>query len=364
MATPSQIKFAKLMFGKSERLSSYKKIASLVGNGIPIDQALTQLYKRASKNGTKNEEPQAIVFGDIIVGIRNGKSLAESMRNWAPVNERMIISAGEKSGDLVVALRSVCEVSESSSKMMGAVMGSVLYPIALLAAAIGVLMMFGIKVIPMFAKVSNPEEWGGAAYSMYWVSEFVKGPWLWVDLGVLFAAVITIIVTLPTLRGPIRVKLDRIPPWSTYRIFMGSGFVLSLSALIKAGVPLQKALLELRANANPWLKERIDGGINGAKAGLNLGVAFDRAGHGFPDKEIIEELIIYSNQSGFDAALEIIGREWLIGGVKVVESQAAILNGVAKMLMGLLVAWIVYGTFALQNQIADSVQRMSSGGHH
>lgn len=362
MATNLERKFAKLLFTEGKRLSVYRRLASLVRNGTNVDDAVAYLYKRASNNGAKPGEPDAVVFSDWLNRIRNGKPFSEALGEWAPISERMIIAAGEKSGLLVENLLSVCDVVESNKRMKRAVISSLFQPVMLCLASIGVLMMFGYKVIPMFAQISSPETWKGAAYSMYLASSFVKSIWLWVFLGSIVVGVVLIIFSLTRLTGPVRVVLDKIPPWSTYRLWVGSGFILSLSAMIKSGEPIQRSMQDLRKTASPYLRERIDAGLAGLKMGQNLGIALEKAGHDFPDREVIEELVIYSNQSGFDAALEIIGRDWLEKGVKVVETQSAVMNGIAKGLMGAVVAWIVVGTFGLQDAISDSVTSMSRGG--
>lgn len=354
-------KFAKLLFTEDARMAIYKRLANLIKNSTPLDKALEYLNKRASKNFTKPKEPLAVVLDEWMRNVRNGRPLSQAMGDFVPDNERMIISAGEQSGDIVSALMSVVSVVDASKRMRKAVLGAVFYPLFLFASAIGVLILFGIKVIPMFAKVSKPEAWTGGAYQMYAVSNIVNSWMLYAFLAVCFAGIIATLVSLPTFVGPVRVKLDKIPPWSTYRIWVGSGFIISLSALIKAGMPTQKALISLSNSANPWLKERINAALVGIKTGVNLGVALERAGHNFPDEEIIEDLIVYANQQGFDVALEIIGREWLENGVTTVKRQADAFNGVAKGLMGAVIGWIVYGTFDLQNQITDAVTRMGSG---
>lgn len=358
MSSPTNKKFAKLLFSEEKRLKVYRKLASLIKNGTGVDDAVDYLYRRASQNGKNPGNADAVVFGDWLRHIRNGRPLHEALHEWAPNGERMIIAAGERGGALAANLTAVCEVVESNRKMRGAILSSVYYPVMLMAAALGVVSMFGIKVIPMFAKISNPETWSGAAYSMYVVSQFVTSIWIWVFFATMIGLLWAVLWSLPRLCGRPRVYLDKVMPWSIYRLWVGSGFIKSLEALVRSGEPIQKAMMELRKNASPYLKERLDAGITGMKAGHNLGVALERSGYQFPDKEIIEDLVLYAEQSEFDVALEIIGREWLANGVKIVEARANLLNVMAKAAMGLVVVWIVYGTFGLQNTMSDAMTSM------
>jgi type II secretory pathway component PulF len=361
MATQFERTWAKLFFTEGKRLSIYRRISSLIRNGTNVDDTIAYLYKRASKNGTKPGEPDAVIFNDWLGKIRNGKPFSTAIADWSPSSERMIIAAGEKSGMLPDTLSAVCDVVESNKRMKKAVLTSLIRPLILAAAAVGVIMLFGIKVIPMFAMVSKPQTWELSAYALYLASQFVTSNWLYVLLAAIAAGFIGVIYSLPRLTGPVRVFLDKIPPYSTYRLWVGSGFILSLAAMIKSGEPIQRSMQELMKTASPYLRERLKAGLDGLKMGNNLGISLEKAGHDFPDREVIEELVIYSNQSGFDAALEIIGREWLEKGAKVVEAQAAILNVLATLLMGGVVIWIVIATFSLQNSFSDSISRMSQG---
>lgn len=356
MATDLERKYAKVMFSEKDRMALYRKLAALNSNGVPIKDALVNLYKRVSRNGAKKSDPKAIVLSEWIAGIANGKSAARSMGDWIPSSERMIIEAGERGGALPDSLASVEKVASGAQEMRKAVLGGLFQPVMLFIAAIGVIALFGVKVIPMFSTVSSPETWSTLAYSLYVASEVVKSIWFYVILGSIIGFAFFIIMTLPYFKGKNRYYFDKIPPWSIYRLWIGSGFILSLSSMVKAGIPIKQALTDLKKQASPYLAVRIEAGIRGLREGSNLGEAFAKSGYGFPDEEIIDDLIVYSSQGDLDAALEKIGNEWLKEGVKVVQLQSAIMNTVAKTLMSLIVVWITMGTFDLQQSISDAVQ--------
>ena len=103
-----------------------------------------------------------------------------------------------------------------------------------------------------------------------------------------------IVITFPYWKTNGRSAFDKAPPWSIYRIFTGVGWMLSLSALVKAGTPVSKALRMLRADATPYLLYRIDRTLIFVNNGDNLGDALYKTGEGFPDNEIIGDLRIYA----------------------------------------------------------------------
>lgn len=350
-----EVWFAKRSFNGDVRNKFYKKLSSLLKNGVPAMQALEMLYSRASEQGKNRGAPLAVVIESLMHRVKSGGSLASAMREWVPTAEAMLLSAGERSGALEEAMISSIEVMDSNNRMSAAVKGGLAYPAILMAAAIGMLFLFGTKVIPEFARVASPDKWQGVAALMFTMSQLVQ-VWTIPFLGGIVGFVVALTVSLSRVTGSIRVKMDSIPPWSIYRISVGSGFMISLSALVKAGVPIEKALQELKATSTPYLAERIQACIMGLRSGVNFGEALNRSGHKFPDQEIIDDITIYSTLGGFDKAMETVAREWLEKGVEGVQAKAKALNSAAMAFMAGVIGFLVYGMISIQQIIASSVQ--------
>lgn len=347
--------WAKSQFSSSKRVSFYRKLAKLMSNGVQILEAMDMLYKQASKNGTRKTEPLALVIDDIRIRLKNGSRIAQSLHGWVPTSEEMMISAGERSGAIESTLNGVCEAIEAGSRMKSAILSGIFYPTILLLAAAGVMALFGIRVIPQFAKISSPDSWTGAAASMAVMSHIVSTYGILI-IAAIVAALTAVIYSLPRLTGPVRVTLDKFPPYSLYKLWVGSGFLLSLATLVRAGEQAEKALLLMREQSGDWLRERIDGCVTGLRAGYNVGEALDRTGFQFPDQEIIDALSIYAKLSGFDDAMQTVGEEWMETGVAKVQLQSAVAKGVATLMMGGVVAWMAFGLFAIQQNLTSAIQ--------
>jgi type II secretory pathway component PulF len=151
------------------------------------------------------------------------------------------------------------------------------------------------------------------------------------------------------------VVFDRYPPWSLYKIFTGITWLLALSALVKGGVPVSVALTSLRKDSSKYLKERIDGALFHIKNGENLGQALGKSGLEFPDKQIIADLKIYSELDNFEEALDKLANEWLEESVYMIEQRAEIMNMVAMLSVSGIIAWAVFATFDMQDQITSSM---------
>src|SRR5690606_1735213 len=143
------------------------------------------------------------------------------------------------------------------------------------------------------------EQWTGVGAHMAIMADYVNS-WLIPTIGALLAMIAVIVWTLPRWTGSARAIADRYPPWSIYRLTAGSGFMLAVSGMVKAGVPIPSILRLLQRGASPWFAERVSMTLFYVNNGLNLGDALYRTGFGFPDPETVKDLRAFAAFDGFD----------------------------------------------------------------
>ncbi len=326
-------------------------MAKMLSNGLPLLKVLEELRDRASNQGKKPSEPLAVILDDCRRGVQNGRLLSEALEGWVPKAEQMILMAGEQSGRLEGTLLSVVAVVQANKKINAVIVGGLAYPVAILFLVLAYIYLFGTKVIPQFTMLMDPAKWHGAAKSLYLMSMWVQQWMLYAVIGV--AAVLALVfVSLPRWRGNVRIVLDRVPPYSIYRLMAGSGFLMAFAALQAAGVTVEKSLMRLSNMAQPWLRERLDGALLGVRSGLNCGEALRNAGYGFPSQEVIDDLCVYAEYKGFAEALKLMADEWMEQGVEVISLRMKMLNGFAIVAMALVIGWLVIGFFGIQQEIA------------
>lgn len=349
-------KFARFMFklDTKGRRRLWLKLAKLIGNGVPILQALETIHNRRIASGGKSH-PQTIAIGDWMIGIRNGERLSPMLDGWVGDDERMLISAGEQSGTMEKALQSASRVMEARSQINSAVFNGLAYPFVLIILAFGVLYLFGFKIVPAFSRIAPPEKWTGLARAMIEISLFAQH-WLWLLAIIMVATTTAFFISLPRWDGPMRIRLDRYAPYSIYRVMHGSTWLIGLSALVEAGLRIETALQQLSSTASPWLRARIDGCLRGTRSGLNVGEALGRTGYEFPDREIIDDLGVYSSLSGFDTALSLLGKEWLEESVAQIKGRMGVVFGISLLLVGVLIAFMVGGMMNMQLQMSHMLQ--------
>ncbi|MBC7413963.1 MAG: type II secretion system F family protein [Herminiimonas sp.] len=343
--------WAKAQLSESARLRLYRKIAKMLANGLPLLKILEDLRDRASQNGIRPHDGMAIVLDDCRRQVQNGRTFGEALEYWVSDTERMIISAGEQSGQLESTLHGVIEVVQAGKKIKAVIISGLTYPIAILILIVCYLHVFGTRVIPEFAKVLDPATWHGSARSLYVMSLLVQ-QWLVYLVAALILAAALLLYSMPRWCGNLRVMVDRVAPYSIYRLVVGSGFLMAFSALQHAGITVEKSLVRLGDMAQPWLRERLDGALLGVKSGMNCGEALRNSGYGFPSRELVDDLCVYAEYKGFSQALKTLADEWLEDGVEAITMQMKVLNGVAIVLLAVVISWLVTGFFGIQQEIA------------
>lgn len=337
----------------SDRLAVYRKLMALMRNRFSLMDALDRMYQITSKDGKNPNDTMALAVTHWRRSLQNGESFSVALRGWAPSSELLMLSVGDIA-NLELALANTIKVVEGMNDMKAPVINAIAYPIFLVCMVILLIWGVGAFLVPPMVEAVPNLVWTGLAKSLVDLSYFVgKHPiFLFSALPILFSI---IIVTFPRWRGRMRSRFDKAPPWSIYRIFIGVGWLLSLAALVKAGTPVSKAMRSLRADASPYLLYRIDRALVYVNNGDNLGDALYHTSLGFPDDEVVGDLRIYAELDNFPDALERLSDDWLKSSVRDIDQKAAVLNSLAILLIAVIVAWVVLGTFAMQEQMVSGM---------
>ena len=337
-----------------DRLQVYRKLGALLKNRFSLMDALERLYNIASKDGKDPSDSMAIATANWMQRVRNGNSFSEALQGWVPSTEILMLSVGDVAS-LELALQHTVRVVEGMNKMRSLVFGAVSYPLFLMAMVC--LLIWGVAkymVPPMVSAVPNLH-WTGVAKTLVDMSVFVdKHPLLL--FAILPTIVVLVTITFPNWKGHSRAWVDNVPPWSIYRIFIGVSWLLALSALVRAGMPVSRAMKALGgSDASPYLRYRIERALMYINNGDNLGEALYHTQLKFPDPEIVGDLRIYAELDTFPEALENLANGWLESSIHDIDNKAGILNSVAILMIAAVIGWVVWGTFAMQEQMVSGM---------
>jgi type II secretory pathway component PulF len=356
--------YLKSLFGTRQRIEFYKSLSLLIKNGVKLHDALSDIYNIYSDNGQNPNNIQAIVAQECLLGISEGLRFSDTLAKWTGYQEHMLIAAGEETGKLIDgkdyqgAFNKAIDVVNAMGAVRGAIMKASLYPSVLFAEGVFLLNKVATDLVPKLAQSTNPETWNGPATLLRMIADTVTNYGLSTLLITLALFVVTII-TLPYLRGSLRLFLERIPitPWAIYRTFHGSTFLLNVGVLQSSGIKLNDAMAKLGHRASPWLKERIDAILYGINIGNGLGQALYKAGYDFPDKKAVQFLRVISGKDGANEEIEQFGKDWMKDSVGQLEGVASSLLTGSLLAIGALMLIVIAGAAGMTDSMIQGMNR-------
>ena len=338
-------------FNAKARQRLYYKLAQLLRNGVSLDRALEQISRIEEK---RKHKATAAVLRRWRSSIENGVNFGQTIAPFVPPSESLLLETGGNSGRLQESFLNAAESVGQQRRVKDAIVSAGAYPALLIVVLIAALVLASYNIIPAFGEVLPVEQWQGTAALLAKVTAAIREYGL-IMFGILVAFIMLISFSMPRWTGRTRLWVENIAPYSIYRMWQGSSFLLSVASLMASGVKIDdNSMRRLGARASPYLQERIRAIARQLTAGLNLGDALDRTGYSFPESELIDDLRIYATLKGFEENLSTITREW-VGDVegKVVAAMK-VLNTVALVLIAVTLGVLISSIFGVVQQIKDS----------
>jgi type II secretory pathway component PulF len=338
----------KFEFGADKRYKFYMKLCQLLENGVPLDTALGQIEAIAGR--TRSSVLPAL-YRRWRNNIANGMNFGQCLAPFIPSSEAMLIETGANSGKLITSLQNAAQSIEQQGKVKKAIITASAYPMVLVAMLIAALLLSSYKVIPTFEEIIPIEDWQGVSYAVAVTAQFIR-EYAFMVFVVVICLVSLIFYSLPRWTSKRRVFFDNFVPWSLYRMWQGSSFLLAISSMMGAGVKLDDVSLgRISKQADPYLKQRIRSLTRFITAGENLGDALYKSGYNFPDEEIIGDLQIYAKLRGFDHNLIWITRSWVDSLVERVTMTMKVVNTVVLMLIAVVIGCLIMSFYDVFQQI-------------
>lgn len=333
---------AKRKFSKSpeKRLKVYDKMRSLVSNTMTVNQVINKLLAR-KKPSDLYMQPDAAFLNNVSEGYRKGYSLADTVRGWGDAGEIMLIRSGEETGKIDLALSRTIGMMEKMIGMKKAVKAEITYPIVLFIMLFVIVIGFAKFMLPILTQFGDPEEWDIIAQALYYFSTWMSDNWIFVVLFVMgFIQLIS--YSLPRFTGPIRDSLDKIPPYSIYKSIQSGILLISVGSLMQSGIPFRKALENIREEATPYLKLKIEEIIENIDRGMDNGKSINTKFIG----KIGDDIEDYASGANIEAAMEKLGDNAINDTLETIKTQSSIARIISIALVAGFVLWI-YGAFVL-----------------
>ncbi|HEY1397127.1 hypothetical protein [Roseateles sp.] len=228
----------------------YYDLAGALEDRVPLYTILRKLEARARRRSRGDQ----LLYRRMLQAAMGG-SLARALQGVVPPTELLMIDALQGGGDerLSQGLHFLSGTVEKVDGMFRAVRKAVAYPLLLLGAMTGILVVFSLHAVPVLADLIAPERWPPLGRALYGLAWAIRHHGLILGAALLAAGGL-FLWSLPRWQGRARRWLDRHPPFSLYRDFSGAMLVISLSSLMRAGVSLRASLERAGRFSAPWMR--------------------------------------------------------------------------------------------------------------
>lgn len=340
-------------FGGKARASLYKKLSAYTQNSVKITDAIVSLNHKYEDMGS----PLNQIMEIILERFEAGQSFSQAISEFIPAEESLLIKAAELDGRLHIGLQMSCDLIKNKNKIKSSLIGAITYPAVLGMLFCVIMLVVSLKVLPQIAMVLPAEKWTGMLGVLHIVSSFITSVKGFITLFLLVLLFVATILSFSKMTGRIRVFLDKLPPWSIYRLVIGSSWLFTFSTMLNAGMKTTDILGQMIKNSedNRWLVERIQAIKDSMTSGMSTGEAMVSTGFDFPDKEIVYDLEVYSTMPNFGRNLQELAKDWITEGIEKIEAQAAVINVVFILFIMVLVGCVLMSISSLQQQITQNM---------
>ena len=324
-----------------DRVLVTRQLATLVGAGLPLDEALAAVAQQAEK-----QHVRALVMA-VRSRVLEGHSLAASLGEFpASFNAlyRSTVAAGEQSGFLDRVLENLADYTERQFEAWRNVEMALLYPVVLFFLAlliVGALMVF---VVPDMIRVLD-----NMGRELPWTTRLLIGASAWTQQwwwALLLGCGALVLAGQRLLRRPLlRLAWDRqklgLPLLRRItRAASAARYANTLSILNGSGVPLVEAMnIASEVVANSWLCQLLRDAAQRVSEGTSLRAGLEGVGH-FPP--MLLHMVASGEASGeLDAMLDKVARHQQAEVERVVTTLVALFQPLMLLLMGGMVMFIV-----------------------
>lgn len=333
------------------RIRLYRKLSMMLRYGVTQTEALDRLWGIATQQG-RRQTSLGTILDEWRAAQRNGPvALASAVKRSIPAAEYGLINTGILNGRLDQTLDSTILLSSGVQRLTRTARTQLTYPALLFFGALGVFWFIAAELGPIFDTLDLGAPLTGLAAVLFTIAFFIRDFAPVIFLGIV-GIISAFIYILPRWTGPQRSRVDGTFPFSLYRSYHGTAFLLSLSAMLASGEQLQVALSHIARHANPYVRERVQRALYWVNQGkTNIGEALHHSGLGFPDPEIIGDLRVFAGLPRFEATLHNLANEWLDDGIQRLTAQTNILKNATLVVIGLAIMLIYLGFYDLVSQI-------------
>ena len=350
---PALSSFLQERVGVQEVATATRQLATLVGAGIPLVEALTALIDQVDHPRLKS------VWSEVKQRVNEGAGFGDALSAHPTIFSGLYVNmvrAGESSGALEVVLNRLADFTESQAELRSKLIGTMVYPLLMVIMAFAVVGVLLIFVIPKIARIfeSQKATLPLPTRLLIGASSFTKDWW--------FVFVPAIIGAIYLARRYINSPRGR-PHWDQFiltapifgplvRMVAITRFCKTLSTLLGSGVPLLAAFdIVKNVVQNQVLLQVIEVARDCVKEGESIAAPLKRSGQ-FPP--IVTHMIAVGERSGtLEEMLSNVARSYDVQVDARLRAMTSLLEPLLLVFMGAIVAMIVFAVLLPMLQMSS-----------
>lgn len=323
-----------------------RQFTSILNAGVTVVEALNMLAdqtqnKTLVKTLRKTSE-----------SVQQGETLAASMAKHPKVFPEMFVNmveAGEVSGSLEEAINRMGTQFEKSAKLAGIIKKAMIYPIAVIAVALVVLIVMSTAVVPKFAEMFEGmgADLPGSTKAVMALADFLINKW-WLLIIIVAATVAglklfgktdkgkevfgTIAIKVPII-GQVNIKTQ------------SASFARTMSTLVSSGMGISQSLeITAKAMKNILFKRALIKAKQEVEQGVNLSVPIRRA-KVYPT--LVPNMIAIGEETGnIETMLDKVAEYYEEEAELATQSMSELMQPIIIVVLGGIVGWMVMAMYS------------------
>ncbi len=332
-----------------------RQLSTMIDAGLPLVQCL-QILAKQQDNSTFRK---ALI--EIQTDVESGTTLADSMRKHTKIFDNLyanMIEAGELGGILDTILSRLANFKEKSMALQKKIKGAMTYPVICLAISLLILVVILVFVIPVFVEMfaSLDSELPAITQLVVDMSDFVKGNFIYIGLGVMFCVYVFKKI-YKTDKG--RFRMDafflRAPiVGPLIRKVAVAKFTRTLSTMLQSGVPILEALQVVAKTSGNMVIERSVYRVSDAIAeGRPIAEPLEETGV-FPNM-VVQMINVGESVGALDTMLEKIADFYDDEVDQAVENLTAMIEPLMMVFLGGMIGGLVVAMYLPIFQMAGNI---------
>jgi type IV pilus assembly protein PilC len=332
-----------------------RQLSTLIDAGLPLLRSLNILHAQLKPSKLRD------ITEEMIEDIQAGTTFSEALARHPKVFDRLYVNmvrAGEIGGMLEVVLNRLADYAEKRQALKRRVRGAMIYPIAVLIIAAGVVGFLMVRVVPVFAGIYKDfgGDLPGPTKFLVLVSDFMVISW-WLLLVYISGTLIffKILFKIPIVqRGRDHLVL-KIPMIKSLVVKIAvARFSRTLGTLIASGVPILQALKIVKETiGNVVIQNAIDHVHDSIKEGETIAAPLEEA-RVFP--AMVVNMIDVGEETGsLDAMLMKVADTYDAEVEAAVAALLTMMEPVMVVFLGLIVGYIVVALYLPIFMLGDAI---------